>query len=82
MVLILVMGVIVFLWVFVGIKFCYSWLNEFFYFFNFLIVFNFMNIFGIGLFELGLIFVIVLLVFGFKKLLEVGCSLGKVLWGF
>ncbi|MBE9174399.1 TatA/E family twin arginine-targeting protein translocase [Synechocystis salina LEGE 06155] len=41
-----------------------------------------MNIFGIGLPELGLIFVIALLVFGPKKLPEVGRSLGKALRGF
>ena len=41
-----------------------------------------MNLFGIGLPELGLIFVIALLVFGPKKLPEVGRSLGKALRGF
>jgi sec-independent protein translocase protein TatA len=41
-----------------------------------------MNIFGIGLPEMGLIFVIALLVFGPKKLPEIGRSLGKALKGF
>lgn len=41
-----------------------------------------MNIFGIGLPEMGLILVIALLVFGPKKLPEIGRSLGKALKGF
>ena len=41
-----------------------------------------MNIFGIGLPEMGLIMVVALLVFGPKKLPEVGRSLGKALKGF
>ena len=41
-----------------------------------------MNIFGIGLPEMVLIFVIALLVFGPKKLPEVGRSLGKAIRGF
>jgi sec-independent protein translocase protein TatA len=41
-----------------------------------------MNIFGIGLPEMALIFVIGLLVFGPKKLPEIGRSLGKALRGF
>lgn len=41
-----------------------------------------MNIFGIGLPEMGLILVIALLVFGPKKLPEIGRSLGKALRGF
>ncbi|MFP3344715.1 twin-arginine translocase TatA/TatE family subunit, partial [Halomonas sp. SIMBA_159] len=36
-----------------------------------------MNVFGIGLPEMALIFVIALLVFGPKKLPEIGSSLGK-----
>ena len=41
-----------------------------------------MNIFGIGLPEMALIFVIALLVFGPKKLPEIGQSLGKAIRGF
>ncbi|MDX2230980.1 MAG: TatA/E family twin arginine-targeting protein translocase [Leptolyngbyaceae cyanobacterium bins.349] len=41
-----------------------------------------MNIFGIGLPEMALIFIIALLVFGPKKLPEVGRSLGKAIKGF
>lgn len=41
-----------------------------------------MNIFGIGLPEMGLIVVIALLVFGPKKLPEIGRSLGKTLKSF
>ncbi|MBF2029390.1 MAG: TatA/E family twin arginine-targeting protein translocase [Oscillatoriales cyanobacterium C42_A2020_001] len=41
-----------------------------------------MNIFGIGLPEMALIFIIALLVFGPKKLPEIGRSLGKAIRGF
>lgn len=41
-----------------------------------------MNIFGIGLPEMILILVIALLIFGPKKLPEIGSSLGKALRGF
>ena len=41
-----------------------------------------MNIFGIGLPEMAVILVVALLVFGPKKLPEVGRSLGKALKGF
>lgn len=41
-----------------------------------------MNVFGIGLPEMALIFVIALLVFGPKKLPEIGSSLGKAIRGF
>ncbi|MEG3440106.1 TatA/E family twin arginine-targeting protein translocase [Pannus brasiliensis CCIBt3594] len=41
-----------------------------------------MNIFGIGLPEMGLILLIALLVFGPKKLPEIGRSLGKAIRGF
>ena len=41
-----------------------------------------MNIFGIGLPEMGLIMVVALLVFGPKKLPEIGRSMGKALKGF
>ncbi|MEB3191650.1 MAG: TatA/E family twin arginine-targeting protein translocase [Snowella sp.] len=41
-----------------------------------------MNVFGIGLPEMALIMVIALLVFGPKKLPEIGRSMGKALRGF
>jgi sec-independent protein translocase protein TatA len=41
-----------------------------------------MNIFGIGLPEMAVIFVVALLVFGPKKLPEIGRSLGKAIRGF
>ncbi|MGK7878432.1 MAG: TatA/E family twin arginine-targeting protein translocase [Xenococcaceae cyanobacterium] len=41
-----------------------------------------MNVFGIGLPEMALILVIALLVFGPKKLPEIGRSLGKAMRGF
>lgn len=41
-----------------------------------------MNVFGIGLPEMILILVIALLVFGPKKLPEIGQSLGKAIRGF
>ena len=41
-----------------------------------------MNIFGIGLPEMAVIFTIALLVFGPKKLPEIGRSMGKALKGF
>ena len=41
-----------------------------------------MNIFGIGLPEMALIFIVALLIFGPKKLPEVGRSLGKAIRGF
>jgi sec-independent protein translocase protein TatA len=41
-----------------------------------------MNVFGIGLPEMAVILVIALLVFGPKKLPEIGRSLGKTLRGF
>ena len=41
-----------------------------------------MNFFGIGLPEMAMIMVIALLVFGPKKLPEIGRSLGKALRGF
>lgn len=41
-----------------------------------------MNIFGIGLPEMVLIMIVALLVFGPKKLPEIGRSLGKALRGF
>lgn len=41
-----------------------------------------MNIFGIGLPEMALIFTLALLVFGPKKLPEIGRSLGKAIRGF
>jgi sec-independent protein translocase protein TatA len=40
------------------------------------------NIFGIGLPEMGLIMVVALLIFGPKKLPEIGRSLGKAVRGF
>jgi len=41
-----------------------------------------MNVFGIGLPEMALIFVIALLIFGPKKLPEIGSSLGKAIRSF
>lgn len=41
-----------------------------------------MNIFGIGLPEMAVILVLALLIFGPKKLPEIGRSLGKALRGF
>ena len=41
-----------------------------------------MNVFGIGLPEMGLIMIVALLVFGPKKLPEIGRSLGKAMKGF
>lgn len=41
-----------------------------------------MNIFGIGLPEMTLIAIVALLVFGPKKLPEIGRSLGKAIRGF
>ena len=41
-----------------------------------------MNIFGIGLPEMAVIFTIALLVFGPKKLPEIGRSMGKAIRGF
>jgi sec-independent protein translocase protein TatA len=41
-----------------------------------------MNVFGIGLPEMVLIFVLALLVFGPKKLPEIGKSVGKAIRGF
>ena len=41
-----------------------------------------MNVFGIGLPEMALILVLALLVFGPKKLPEIGRSLGKAIRGF
>lgn len=41
-----------------------------------------MNIFGIGLPEMGLIMVVALLIFGPKKLPEIGRSLGKTVRSF
>jgi sec-independent protein translocase protein TatA len=40
------------------------------------------NVFGIGLPEMGLIMMVALLVFGPKKLPEIGRSLGKAIRGF
>lgn len=41
-----------------------------------------MNVFGIGLPEMAIILVVALLVFGPKKLPEIGRSLGKAVRGF
>ncbi|MBF2057073.1 MAG: TatA/E family twin arginine-targeting protein translocase [Cyanobacterium sp. T60_A2020_053] len=41
-----------------------------------------MNVFGIGLPEMAVIFVVALLVFGPKKLPEIGRTVGKTLKGF
>ena len=41
-----------------------------------------MNVFGIGLPEMALIFILALLVFGPKKLPEIGKTLGKTIRGF
>jgi sec-independent protein translocase protein TatA len=41
-----------------------------------------MNIFGIGLPEMALIFVVALLIFGPKKLPEIGRSVGKAIRSF
>lgn len=41
-----------------------------------------MNIFGIGLPEMAVIMIVALLVFGPKKLPEIGRSLGKAIRGF
>jgi sec-independent protein translocase protein TatA len=41
-----------------------------------------MNVFGIGLPEMALIFVVALLIFGPKKLPEIGRSLGKAIRSF
>lgn len=41
-----------------------------------------MNIFGIGLPEMAVIFILALLIFGPKKLPEMGRSLGKAIKGF
>jgi sec-independent protein translocase protein TatA len=41
-----------------------------------------MNVFGIGLPEMIVIFVVALLIFGPKKLPEIGRSLGKTIKGF
>jgi len=41
-----------------------------------------MNIFGIGLPEMGVIMVVALLIFGPKKLPEIGRSLGKTIRSF
>lgn len=41
-----------------------------------------MNVFGIGLPEMALIMVLALLIFGPKKLPEIGRSLGKAIRGF
>ena len=41
-----------------------------------------MNVFGIGLPEMALILIVALLIFGPKKLPEIGRSLGKAIRGF
>lgn len=41
-----------------------------------------MNVFGIGLPEMALIMIVALLVFGPKKLPEIGRSMGKAIKGF
>jgi sec-independent protein translocase protein TatA len=41
-----------------------------------------MNVFGIGLPEMGIILVVALLIFGPKKLPEIGRSLGQAIRGF
>lgn len=41
-----------------------------------------MNVFGVGLPEMAVIFVVALLVFGPKKLPEIGRTVGKTLKGF
>lgn len=41
-----------------------------------------MNVFGIGLPEMIVIFVVALMIFGPKKLPEIGRSLGKTIKGF
>lgn len=41
-----------------------------------------MNVFGMGLPEIGLIMVLALLIFGPKKLPEIGRSMGKAIRGF
>ncbi|GAB1539177.1 TatA/E family twin arginine-targeting protein translocase [Scytonema sp. NUACC21] len=41
-----------------------------------------MNVFGIGLPEMALIFIVALLIFGPKKLPEIGRSMGKAIRGF
>jgi sec-independent protein translocase protein TatA len=43
---------------------------------------NSMNIFGIGLPEMAIILVVALLIFGPKKLPEIGSSLGKAIRSF
>jgi sec-independent protein translocase protein TatA len=40
------------------------------------------NVFGIGLPEMALIFIVALLIFGPKKLPEIGRSVGKAIRGF
>ncbi len=64
--------------------FCSSSVDSlaFFYNLSYLINFIFMNVFGIGLPELLLIMVVALLIFGPKKLPEIGRSLGKAIRGF
>ncbi|AKG23578.1 TatA/E family twin arginine-targeting protein translocase [Calothrix sp. 336/3] len=41
-----------------------------------------MNVFGIGLPEMAIIFIVALLIFGPKKLPEIGRSMGKAVRGF